>query len=93
MVTKDKVTLDKYGRALIPKEVRSKLGLREGSSLEVIVRGDEVILIKVDGALRQRVDEWTKFIEKLSPKPFVTDIRKDDSKWLSRKYSLRKLGL
>lgn len=92
-MAKDVVKIDRYGRVLIPKEVRSRLGLKQGASLEVTVRGDELILRRVDTELRQHVDEWVKFIERSAPKPFVTEIRSGDSKWLSREYSLRKLGL
>lgn len=41
------VKLDDYGRIVIPKEVRDKLGIRSGSSLEVCVEregGTEVAI-------------------------------------------------
>jgi len=87
------VKIDRYGRVLIPREVRGKLGLKQGSPIEVKIRGDEVILRRVNTELHQRVDDWVKFIEQSAPKPFVTEIRSGDSKWLSREYCLRKLGL
>jgi len=36
--------LDKAGRVILPKPVRDRLGLREGSSLEIVETPDGVIL-------------------------------------------------
>ena len=38
------VVLDKRGRITIPAEIRRKLGLKEGTELELIVKGDTIIL-------------------------------------------------
>ena len=85
--------MDKYGRVLIPNEIRSKLNLKEGDSIEISVKGHELVLKKTDADLDKRVQAWVEMIKDTSPKPFVTEIRIGDSKWLSREYCLRKLGL
>lgn len=87
------VRIGQYGRVLIPKDVRGKLGIKQGSSLEITVGEDKAILRRVDTELNQRVEEWVKFIDQSAPSPFVTQIRGGDSKWFSREYCLRKLGL
>lgn len=92
-MAKTVIRIDRYGRVLIPKEVRGRLGLRQGSSLEITVRGNEVILRRVDTELNQHVEEWVKFIDQSAPTPFLKQIRGGDSKWLSREYCMRKLGL
>jgi AbrB family looped-hinge helix DNA binding protein len=37
-------TLDRFGRIVIPKQVREDLGLRVGSVLEIEARQDQVVL-------------------------------------------------
>lgn len=50
------ITLDKAGRVLIPKSVRDELGLAAGDSLELELRGDEIIVrpVRLDGELREQ---------------------------------------
>jgi len=85
--------LDRYGRVVIPKEIRSKLGLRAGVILEVVASGDEITLKPRDADLEKRVRELSDYLSREAPKPFGTVLRKGDSKWLSRDYCLKKLGL
>lgn len=44
-----KVSIDKQGRVVIPKEVRKKYGLVEDSPLELVPRGDVIELIPLLG--------------------------------------------
>lgn len=37
-------TLDKFGRVVIPKEIRDDLGLRPGEVIQIEESGDEVVL-------------------------------------------------
>ena len=55
-----RVIIDKFGRILLPKKVRERMGLRPGTSLEVEtgeraislrVLGDEGIVEEIDGLL------------------------------------------
>ena len=39
-----KVKIDRYGRILIPKEIREKLGIRGESELILTVRDNEIII-------------------------------------------------
>jgi len=87
------VTIDKYGRVLIPKEVREKMGLKPGTTLDLIVRNNEIVLRPRDINLEKRVKELAKFLDQETPKAFTSPIYEGDSKWLSREYCLRKLGL
>lgn len=93
MAKRDKTKIDRYGRVLIPSEVRGRLGLNQGAPLEITVRRGELILRKVDTELNRRVEEWVKSIKASVPEPFITETRKGESKWLSREYCLKKLGL
>lgn len=85
--------VDTYGRVLIPKGVREKLGLKSGTSLQMTVKGSELILRIRDVKLEKRVDELAEYLEREAPKPFVSEILREDSKWFSRRHCLRKLGL
>jgi len=38
------VVLDQKGRITIPSEVRSRLGLKPGSRLELVLEGDRIVL-------------------------------------------------
>ncbi|HID41424.1 MAG TPA: AbrB/MazE/SpoVT family DNA-binding domain-containing protein [Pyrodictium sp.] len=38
------VVLDKKGRITIPSEIRSRLGLKPGSRLEVTLEGDRIVI-------------------------------------------------
>ena len=42
------VRVSKKGQVVIPKEVREKLDIKSGGKLAVIVRGDEIILRKIE---------------------------------------------
>lgn len=85
--------VDRYGRVLIPKEVRRKLGLEGGEPVELQIRGRELVLRRVDTELDERVRGWAEGLRHGSPRAFLTEVRAGDSKWLSRDYCLRKLGL
>lgn len=39
--------ITKVGRVTLPVEVREKLGIEEGDSLEIFINGDEIQLKKV----------------------------------------------
>ena len=88
-----KSKVDGYGRVLIPKEVRNKLNLCEGDIVEISVKGQDLILRKSNVDLERRVQVWAEAVLRSAPKPFVAEVRVGDSKWLSRGYCLRKLGL
>ena len=87
------VILDKSGRILLPKEIRDKLNLREGTPLEVTVRGSEIVIRPYDKSLEERVEEAVKFLSENAPRAFVTQEEEEGDKWLSREYCLRKIGL
>jgi len=49
-------TLDKFGRVVIPKEIRDDLSLKPGEVLQIEISGDEVILklLREEPALRMK---------------------------------------
>ncbi len=68
-------TLDRFGRIVIPKQVRAGLGLRAGSVLEIKERDDQIILrvrreepdlVREDGVLvytGEAVDDLEQAVE------------------------------
>ncbi|HPZ48636.1 MAG TPA: AbrB/MazE/SpoVT family DNA-binding domain-containing protein [Propionibacteriaceae bacterium] len=54
------VTIDGAGRVVIPKDIRSRLGLDADSRLDVVVAGDTIVLAPVRQAGRTvvEVDGW-----------------------------------
>ena len=86
-------TLDKFGRILIPKEVRDKLGLKEGTTLQIIVKKGELVIKPHDENLEKRVKDAVNYLKENPPKPFAARGEEADGKWFSKEYSLRKIGL
>jgi AbrB family looped-hinge helix DNA binding protein len=43
-----KTTLDRFGRLVVPKDIRDRLGLRPGVEIEIDEKDNEVILKLVD---------------------------------------------
>lgn len=39
-----RTTVDRFGRVVVPKEIRDRLGLHPGSEIEIDEQGDEVVL-------------------------------------------------
>ena len=87
------IAVDKYGRVLIPREVREKLGLKPNMTLDLLVRGNEIVLRPRNLDLEGKINELSEYLMREAPKAFVNKPREGDSKWLSRSYCLRKLGL
>lgn len=58
--------LDKFGRIVIPKELRDALGLRPGSSFQIEERNQEICLKPVEGTPHlKKVNGWLVFTGKL----------------------------
>ena len=87
-----KVRVDKYGRIVLPKEIREKFGIKENSELTLTVRDDEIVIRVHRGDLEKRVDELIEFLKNNAPKPFVAEVEGDE-KWLTKNYGLEKIGL
>lgn len=68
--------IDSLGRFVIPKELRSKLGLNQYSSLEVFTEGDMIILKKYEPAciFCKEYDDTTLFEGKLMCKRCIKKI-------------------
>lgn len=86
------VRVDRYGRIVLPKEIREMLNIHENSELTLSVREDEIVIRVQRGDLEKRVDDLIEFLRNNAPKPFVSEVEEDE-KWLTRKYGLEKIGL
>jgi len=87
-----KVRVDRYGRIVLPKEIREMLGIHENSELMLNVREDEIVIRVQRGNLEKKVDDLIEFLKNNAPKAFVSEVEENE-KWLTRKYSLEKIGL
>ncbi len=87
-----KVKVDRYGRIVLPKEVRERLGIHENTELILDVKDDEIVIRVQREDLEKRVDKLIEFLRNNAPKAFVSDIEEDE-KWITRKYGLEKIGL
>jgi AbrB family looped-hinge helix DNA binding protein len=43
-----KTTLDRFGRVVVPKDIRDRLGLRPGAEIEIDEKGYEIVLKPVE---------------------------------------------
>ena len=87
-----KVRVDRYGRIVLPKEIREMHGIHENSELTLNVREDEIVIRVQRGNLEKKVDDLIEFLKNNAPKAFVSEVEEEE-KWLTRKYSLEKIGL
>ncbi len=87
-----KVKIDKFGRILIPKEIRSSLGIKENTELEIEVKDEKILINLQNSSLERRVEEAISYLKNNAPKPFVS-FEEVEEKWYSAEYSLKKIGL
>lgn len=87
-----KVRIDKFGRILIPKEIRRSLGIKEETELEIEVKDEKILITLKDRSLEKKVEELMSYLKSNAPKPFVSD-EEDGEKWHSAEFSMRKIGL
>ena len=87
-----KIRIDKYGRILLPKEVRERLGIHKNSELILSVGEDEIVIRVQRESLEKKVNDLIEFLRNNAPKAFVFEVEEDE-KWLTRRYSLEKIGL
>ncbi len=66
-------TVNREGQVTIPKEIREKLGIKEGSLLNFEMRDNEIV-IKLEGLGRKFVEEWCSIIQTKLEKPI--DLKK-----------------
>jgi len=68
------------GQVTLPQEVRHRLGLKEGSEVEFVVRGDEVLLRK--RVSPERIQRWEGYLEGRLPggsvDAFLREVRGED---------------
>jgi AbrB family looped-hinge helix DNA binding protein len=43
-----KTTVDRFGRVVVPKDIRDRLGLRPGAEIEIDEKGNEIVLKPVE---------------------------------------------
>ena len=68
------------------------LSIRENSELTLSVREGEIAIRVQRGDLEKKVDDLIEFLKSDAPKAFVSKVEEDE-KWLTRRYSLEKIGL
>lgn len=54
-----KTTIGRKGQVVIPKGIRERTGLREGSSVTVDARGEEVVIKRVSPPTKSYVEYFT----------------------------------
>ena len=63
----------KKGQVTIPKDIREKFGIKEGTKIIFEVRGDEIIL-KPEKSGKDFVEDWCSIVKKKSSRPI--DLKK-----------------
>ena len=52
-----KTTLDRFGRVVVPKDIRAKLGLKPGAEIEIDEHGNEIVLKPVEHETPLKLEE------------------------------------
>lgn len=55
-------TVDREGQVTIPKEIREKLGIKEGSILSFVIKDNEIV-IRSEAPGKQFVEEWCSLVQ------------------------------
>lgn len=87
-----KTKIDRFGRVLIPKEIRQKIGISENSELEIELKDGKIVLSPANRSLEEKVEVAVNFLKEKAPKPFVSE-EEVEEKWFTEDYSRRKIGL
>jgi len=92
MVEASKV--DKMGRTTIPSKIRKFLGIKDGDTIEWIIRGDSVIVRKSIQGIGNVRDRFNR-LRKRAPECFVYDEKLEESELVKglERWALAKLGL
>jgi len=76
-------TVTRKGQITIPKEIRDRLGVREGGKVVLVLRGDEVVLKVIRGAI---LDLRGSIKAKAHPEDFEA-VRKSVKRAVSKRIS------
>jgi len=87
---RSRASVDKFGRIVIPAEMRKKLGIKTGSKLIIELRGS-MIIIKPIHNIDEVIDDW--FEKMVNMKVEAKIFRIYRGKWLGDEYVRKKLGL
>ena len=87
-----KTKIDKFGRILIPKDIRRSLGIKGETELEIEVKDEKILITLRNQDLEKKVEELMSYLKNSAPKPFVGD-EEAGEKWYSAEFSRRKIGL
>ena len=52
-----KTVLDRFGRIVVPKEIRQRLGLKPGTEMEIDEHGSEVVLKRIRNETPLKLEE------------------------------------
>ncbi len=85
-----RVSIDRFGRIVIPAQIRKKLGIKAGSELIVELRGS-MIIIRPLRDIDRVVDGW--YEKMTNTRVEARYFRISGGKWISDEYVRRKLGL
>ncbi len=87
---KSRVSIDKFGRIVIPAQIRRKLGIKTGSILVIELRGSMIVIRPVSN-IDEVVDKW--FEKMINMNVEARYFRPRGSKWFGDEYVKRKLGI
>jgi AbrB family looped-hinge helix DNA binding protein len=76
-------TATRKGQITIPKEIRDRLGVREGGKVVLVLRGDEIVLKVIRGAI---LDLRGSIKAKVHPEDFEA-VRKSVKRAVSKRIS------
>ena len=88
-----KTKIDKMGRAVIPSEIRKLFDIKEGDYVEWSIEGNNITIKKKSETDKEAIKKRFEALRKKAPVCFVEEKGEEESKWVSKEWSLAKLGL
>jgi len=68
------VIVTRKGQVTIPKELRDRFGIEEGNRVEILHKGDEIVIQKVQRDLEDVLGAWSDFNLRAN---FLGELRKE----------------
>jgi AbrB family looped-hinge helix DNA binding protein len=68
--------VSKKGQVTIPKDIRERFGIKEGTKVVFEVRGDEIV-IKPEKSGKDFVEDWCSIVKKKMSEPIVKKLKEE----------------
>jgi AbrB family looped-hinge helix DNA binding protein len=79
-----KTTIDKFGRLVVPKNIRDSLGLKTGVEVEIEEQGSEIVIKQVEHRMPLRVEDGVLIFAGTATGDITESVRRHREERLSK---------